>query len=120
MYCKMKTLQSVTLCLSCSMSDADAEKVSLEPDSISFMKNLTTRDCDQVGLQNGFSPTTFGEQGSDTPGGGGSVNKTSEDEEKSSTPPGQKCPVGLHKAVLLYPTSAQPHRCKINCTLIEM
>ncbi|KAM9363927.1 nucleolar protein 11-like [Symphorus nematophorus] len=85
-----------------SMSDADAEKVSLEPDSVSFMETLITRERGQVGMQNGFSPTSCDEDRSDALGGGGTVIKTrAEDKEKSSIPPEQICPVGLHKAVLL-------------------
>ncbi|XP_070684517.1 nucleolar protein 11-like [Pempheris klunzingeri] len=85
-----------------SMPDADAEKVSLEPDSISFMENLIARDRGQVGLQNGFSPTSFDEDHSDALSGVGDTIKTrAEDKEKTSTPPEQICPVGLHKAVLL-------------------
>lgn len=79
---------------SCSIPDVDAEKASLDPDSISFMETLMSRECGQVGLQNGFSPTSF-------EGG------HSEDKETTPIPPEQICPVGLHKAVLLYPLTAQ-------------
>ncbi len=88
------------------MSDADAEKVSLEPDSVAFMETLIARGRGQVGLQNGFSPTNLDE---DALSGGGSNVKTRDDWEKSSTPQEQNCPVGLHKAVLLYPTSTLTH-----------
>uniref|UniRef100_A0A7N6BXS5 Nucleolar protein 11 n=1 Tax=Anabas testudineus TaxID=64144 RepID=A0A7N6BXS5_ANATE len=71
-----------------SIPDVDAEKASLDPDSISFMETLMSRECGQVGLQNGFSPTSF-------EGG------HSEDKETTPIPPEQICPVGLHKAVLL-------------------
>ncbi|XP_041789767.1 nucleolar protein 11-like [Chelmon rostratus] len=85
-----------------SMPDVDAEKASLEPDSVSFMETLIARERGQDGLQNGFSPTLFDEDRPDAFGGGGTVIKTrAEDKEKSSTPPEQICPVGLHKAVLL-------------------
>lgn len=90
------------------MPDVDAEKASLEPDSVSFMETLIARERGQDGLQNGFSPTLFDEDRPDAFGGGGTVIKTrAEDKEKSSTPPEQICPVGLHKAVLLYPPSTQ-------------
>ncbi|XP_070835851.1 nucleolar protein 11-like [Chaetodon trifascialis] len=80
-----------------SMPDVDAEKVSLEPDSVSFMETLIAREHGQDGLQNGFSPTSFDEDCPDA-----LVTKTrAEEKEKSSSPPEQLCPVGLHKAVLL-------------------
>lgn len=88
------------------MPDADAEKVSLEPDSVSFMETVMAREHSPVGLQNGFSPTSLDEDRSDGLRGGGT---RAEDKEKSSTPPEQICPVGLHKAVLLYPTAALRH-----------
>ncbi|XP_076583465.1 nucleolar protein 11-like [Chaetodon auriga] len=85
-----------------SMPDVDAEKVSLEPDSVSFMETLIAREHGQDGLQNGFSPTLFDEDCPDALGGGGTIIKTrAEEKGKSSTPPEQICPVGLHKAVLL-------------------
>lgn len=87
------------------MPDVDAEKASLEPESVAFMETLIAREHGQGGLQNGFSPTSCG---GDALSGGGTVIKTrAEDEEKLSTPPEQICPVGLHKAVLLYPFSTQ-------------
>nr|XP_046265031.1 nucleolar protein 11-like [Scatophagus argus] len=85
-----------------SMSDVDAEKVNLEPDSVSFMETLIARERGQVGFQNGFSPTSLDEDRSEALGGGGTIIKTrAEDKEKTSTPPEQSCPVGLNKAVLL-------------------
>ncbi|XP_071361870.1 nucleolar protein 11-like [Trachinotus anak] len=85
-----------------SMPDVDAEKASLEPDSISFMETLISRERGQVGLQNGFSPASTDEDRSDALSGGGAVVKArAENTEKTSTPSGQICPVGLHKAVLL-------------------
>uniref|UniRef100_A0A3Q3JXN6 Nucleolar protein 11 n=1 Tax=Monopterus albus TaxID=43700 RepID=A0A3Q3JXN6_MONAL len=85
-----------------SMSDMDAEKASLEPDSVCFMKTLISKERGQTGLQNGFSPTSFEEDCSDALSGGGTVLKSgAEDKEKTSTAPEQTCPVGLHKAVLL-------------------
>lgn len=91
--------------LSCSTPDDEVDKVSLEPDSISFMETLLARGRGQVGLQNGFSPTVLEEDQADDPEGGGTIMTAGgeDDNEKSSTPPGQICPVGLHKAVLLYP-----------------
>ncbi|TWW59473.1 Nucleolar protein 11-like [Takifugu flavidus] len=38
-----------------SMPDADAEKVTLEPDSISFMEALIAREHGEASVQNGFS-----------------------------------------------------------------
>ncbi|TKS68909.1 Nucleolar protein 11-like [Collichthys lucidus] len=88
-----------TQSLSHSMPDVDAEKASLEPESVAFMETLIAREHGQGGLQNGFSPTSCG---GDALSGGGTVIKTrAEDEENPSTPPEQICPVGLHKAVLL-------------------
>ncbi|XP_040893279.1 nucleolar protein 11-like [Toxotes jaculatrix] len=85
-----------------SMPDVDAEKVSLEPDSVSFMESLISREHGQAGLQNGFSPASFDEDRSDALSEGGAIMKTKEeDKEKTSTPSEQICPVGLHKAVLL-------------------
>ncbi|XP_036970065.1 nucleolar protein 11-like isoform X2 [Acanthopagrus latus] len=86
-----------------SMPDTEAEKLSLEPDSVSFMETLIAREHAPVGLQNGFSPTSTDQDCSDAPGGGGRVvtKAGEEDKEKSSTPPEPICSVGLHKAVLL-------------------
>ncbi|XP_047435597.1 nucleolar protein 11-like [Mugil cephalus] len=81
-----------------SMPEAEAEKTSLEPDSISFMETIISPERRQVGLQNGFSPTSFEEDCSDATGG---HQKTKAEDEKSTTPLQQICPVGLHKAVLL-------------------
>ncbi|XP_061681108.1 nucleolar protein 11-like [Syngnathoides biaculeatus] len=75
-----------------SMPDNDAEKVNLEPDSISFMETLTSREHGQVGLQNGFNSTSS-EHHSD-------VTMTRADEE-NETPREQSCPVVLQRAVLL-------------------
>ncbi|KAF0037594.1 hypothetical protein F2P81_010468 [Scophthalmus maximus] len=81
-----------------SMPDVDAEKASLDPDSISFMETVTSRERGQVGLQNGFNSTSLNEESSDGVSGGDAIT---EDEEKPSTRSEQNCPVGLHKAVLL-------------------
>ncbi|XP_056264531.1 nucleolar protein 11-like [Pseudoliparis swirei] len=73
-----------------SMSDIDAEKGILEPDSVNFMETLIARECNPDGLLNGSSLT-----------------KAQQDKEMTSPLPEQICPVGLHKAVLLYPASAR-------------
>lgn len=83
------------------MPDVHAEKANLDPDSVAFMETLVSGERGQVGLQNGFSPNSFEGDHSVAPSGG-SI-KTIEAEEKAPTPPEQVCPVGLHKAVLLYP-----------------
>ncbi|XP_068583797.1 nucleolar protein 11-like [Cebidichthys violaceus] len=82
-----------------SMSDVEAENVSLEPDSVSFAETLIARERGPVGLLNGFTPTSADGDRSDGLGGGDT--RAQQDEEKTSTPPEQICPVGLHKAVLL-------------------
>lgn len=87
------------------MPDADAEKASLDPDSISFMETLMSKERGRVGLQNGFSPASFEGDHSDALGGG-SIKTIDKDKEKTPTPPEQICPVGLYKAVLLYPPTA--------------
>ncbi|XP_067437567.1 nucleolar protein 11-like [Thunnus thynnus] len=85
-----------------SMPDVDADKASLDPDSVSFMDTLVSREHGHLGMQNGFSPASIEEDCSDALSGGGAVTKTrAEDKEKTSTPPEQICPVGKHKAVLL-------------------
>ncbi|KAM3622777.1 uncharacterized protein V6R79_002938 [Siganus canaliculatus] len=86
-----------------SMPDIEAEKLSLEPDSISFMETLLARDRGTSGLQNGFSPTSLNEDSSETIDAGNSGDK------KTSAPPGQTCPVGLHKAVLLNEVLLTPY-----------
>lgn len=80
------------------MPDVDAEKVSLEPNSVTFMENLITRDRAEAGLQNGFSPTSSVVNDRQT---------RAEDKKKASAPSQLICPVGLHKAVLMYPPSTQ-------------
>ncbi|KAK2919160.1 nucleolar protein 11-like [Channa argus] len=82
-----------------SMSDNDAEKANLDPDSISFMETFISRKRDPAVSQNGFSPTSLEV---DLPQAlGGSNVKTREEKEKTPAPTEQMCPVGLHKAVLL-------------------
>ncbi|XP_074546213.1 nucleolar protein 11-like [Halichoeres trimaculatus] len=78
-----------------SMPDVDAEKVSLEPVSISFMETLIGQHG-PTGLQNGFSPTSGDEERTEE-----AVNTRDKDKKEKSTPPEEICPVGLHKAVLL-------------------
>ncbi|XP_068176716.1 nucleolar protein 11-like isoform X2 [Antennarius striatus] len=93
-----------------SMPDVDAEKASLEPDSVSFMESLIAKEDDQVGLQNGFSPTAYDEDRSDTLVGSGTVIQTrAEDKEKTSTPSQDICPVSLNKAVLLNEVLMTPY-----------
>ncbi|XP_058497368.1 nucleolar protein 11-like [Solea solea] len=84
-----------------SMSDSDAEKATLEPESVSFMETVASRDSDQVCQQNGFGPTSFDEEHTDNLLGDGAVSKTKTADQKTSTPSENLCPVGLHKAVLL-------------------
>lgn len=92
------------------MPDIDAEKVSLDPDSISFMDTLISREHGHLGMQNGFSPTSMEDNCSDTLSGGGAVTKTRAEDKETSTAPEQICPVGKHKAVLLYPSIVQSLR----------
>lgn len=84
-----------------SMPDIDAEKVSLAPDSVAFMEMLISKDHGQVGLQNGFSPTSVQKDCSALSEGDAVIKTSDEDPVKTSSPPEQICPVGLHKAVLL-------------------
>ncbi|XP_029992267.1 nucleolar protein 11-like [Sphaeramia orbicularis] len=84
-----------------SMPDIDAEKVSLEPDSVAFMEMLMSKDHGQVGVQNGFSPTSLQKDCSVLSEGDAVIKTSEEDPVKTSSPPEQICPVGLHKAVLL-------------------
>ncbi|XP_028990686.1 nucleolar protein 11-like [Betta splendens] len=82
-----------------SIPDVDAEKVTLDPDSVVFMETIMSRDSGQGGLQNGFSPTFMEGDHSDTLSGGGAQSR---EDEKTPTPPAElTCPVGLNKAVLL-------------------
>uniref|UniRef100_A0A3Q0RGH5 Nucleolar protein 11 n=1 Tax=Amphilophus citrinellus TaxID=61819 RepID=A0A3Q0RGH5_AMPCI len=81
-----------------SMPDVDAEKVSLEPDSVSFMETLISREHAEAGLQNGFSPIFLEE---DCPDAVRGRQTKAEDKEKASAPSKLICPVGLHKAALL-------------------
>uniref|UniRef100_A0AAX7U969 Nucleolar protein 11 n=1 Tax=Astatotilapia calliptera TaxID=8154 RepID=A0AAX7U969_ASTCA len=84
-----------------SIPDVDAEKVSLEPDSVKFMENLITRDRAEAGLQNGFSPTSSVVNDRQT---------RAEDVKKKASAPSQlSCPVGLHKAVLINEILQTPY-----------
>ncbi|XP_035762227.1 nucleolar protein 11-like [Neolamprologus brichardi] len=83
-----------------SIPDVDAEKVSLEPDSVEFMENLITRDRAEAGLQNGFSPTSSVVNDHQT---------RAEDVKKASAPSQLICPVGLHKAVLINEILQTPY-----------
>ncbi|XP_038142419.1 nucleolar protein 11-like [Cyprinodon tularosa] len=79
-----------------SLPDADAEKLSLEPDSVSFMEMLISSEHARAGLQNGFSPTSCKEDGTDAIDGPQTKAK-----EKEKAPPQQMCPLGSHKAALI-------------------
>ncbi|XP_068607315.1 nucleolar protein 11-like [Brachionichthys hirsutus] len=93
-----------------SMPDVDAEKVSLEPDGVSFMKSLLAREDDQVGLQNGFSPALHDEDRSEPLVGSHAISQArAEDKEKNSTPSEQICPVSLNKAVLINEVLLTPY-----------
>lgn len=81
-----------------SLPDADAEKLSLEPDSISFMAMLISNEHAQTGLQNGFSPTSCEDGGTDA-----IDDPQTKAKEKPNASPRQICPLGLHKAALMYP-----------------
>ena len=82
-----------------SVPDGDAEMVSLEPDSVSFMEGLVASGRGPGAQQNGFSPTLYEEDSCDVPPSG----QPRPEEGKDGQPPRESCPVGLHKAVLLYP-----------------
>ncbi|XP_061588457.1 nucleolar protein 11-like [Cololabis saira] len=77
------------------LSDVDAEKLNLEPDSVSFMEAIVSKHCDQVGLQNGFSPTSF-EDSSDAIG----AQMRKQDKNAPSSLE-QICPVGVQKGALI-------------------
>lgn len=76
------------------MPDDEAEKLSLGPDSISFMEALIAREHGETSVQNGFSPSD-GKNRSDALEG---------DKARMSAAPEQICPVEIHKAALLYPS----------------
>lgn len=85
---------------SSSLSDADAEKLSLEPDSVSFVEMLISKERAQTGLQNGFSPALCEEDRTDAVD-----DPKAKAKEKKKASPQQTCPVGKHKAALMYPYS---------------
>lgn len=76
------------------MPDAEAEKVTLEPDSISFMEALIAREHGEASVQNGFSSSD--KDCSDALEGDGKARISAASEGI--------CPVELHKAALLYPS----------------
>lgn len=91
---------------SCSSPDNQLDRVTLEPDSVSFMEALLAKGRGQATMQNGFFPTTLQGERADAPEGGGAAIRPGSQEnrnKKSSTTPGLMCPVTLNKAVLLYP-----------------
>uniref|UniRef100_A0A8C6NL26 Nucleolar protein 11 n=1 Tax=Nothobranchius furzeri TaxID=105023 RepID=A0A8C6NL26_NOTFU len=79
-----------------SLPDADAERLSLEPDGVSFMQILISREHDQVGLQNGFTSTSCEDEDA-----GSGQQRRRKDEENARNPPEPVCPVGVHKAALI-------------------
>lgn len=73
------------------------DSLNLDMDSVMFMKVLTQTECpseEEDGQQNGFCPPTPEDSGSDTP------IKPQRDPLCLEI----KCPVGLHKSALLYPS----------------
>uniref|UniRef100_A0AAY4A930 Nucleolar protein 11 n=1 Tax=Denticeps clupeoides TaxID=299321 RepID=A0AAY4A930_9TELE len=87
-------------CLKAFLSESDGtlDTVSLERDSVAFVEGLIANSTQEGGetQQNGFCPTTQVEDG-----GGGPTHTTPAVLTRSSMPLDMKCPVGLHKAVLL-------------------
>ncbi|XP_017290679.1 nucleolar protein 11-like [Kryptolebias marmoratus] len=81
-----------------SLPDVDAEKLSLEPESVSFMETLISTERGQVGLQNGFSPTFCEKDQSD---GSSGQQTRGKNRENTQNPPQPICPVGVHKAALI-------------------
>uniref|UniRef100_A0A3B5R8L7 Nucleolar protein 11 n=1 Tax=Xiphophorus maculatus TaxID=8083 RepID=A0A3B5R8L7_XIPMA len=79
-----------------SLSDADAERLSLEPDSVSFVEMLISNERAQTGLQNGFSPALCEEDRTDAVD-----DPKAKAKEKQKASPQQTCPVGKHKAALI-------------------
>jgi hypothetical protein len=72
--------------------------VSLEPDSVSFMEGLVAAGA-RGGQQNGFSPPLF----EDSWDPHHQPKPPQHQDKKNPTLQLEVCPVGLHKAVLLYP-----------------
>ncbi|XP_043969746.1 nucleolar protein 11-like [Gambusia affinis] len=79
-----------------SLSDADAEKLSLEPDSVSFMEMLVSNERAQTCLQNGFSPALCEEDRTDAVD-----DPKAKANKKKKASPQLTCPVGKHKAALI-------------------
>lgn len=91
---------------SCSSPDDQLDRVTLEPDSVSFMEALLAKGRGQATMQNGFCPAALQGERADVPERGGATVKPGVEanrEKKSSTTSGLTCPVTLNKAVLLYP-----------------
>lgn len=86
-----------------SMTDSDAEMVTLEPDAVSFMDLLITKDCAQVCIQNGFSPNTVTNDHVEVMDGCDAAVK----DDSAASP--QTCPVILKKAVLLNEVLQTPY-----------
>lgn len=77
------------------MPDSDAEKVTLEPDSVSFMEALIAREHGEASVQNGFSS-------SDDKDCADALER--DGRGRMSAALERICPVKLHKAALLYPS----------------
>ncbi|KAM6972456.1 nucleolar protein 11-like [Aplochiton taeniatus] len=88
-----------------SVPDGDAEMVSLEPDSVSFMEALVAGGRGQGTIQNGFSPAPYEEDSCDAH----TQDKLVEKEKQDNPQPGDTCPIGLHKAVLLNEVLQTPY-----------
>lgn len=90
----------------CSSPDDQLDRVTLEPDSVSFMEALLAKGQSQASRQNGSCPAAPQEEHADAPEEGGAVVRPggkNKSEKKGSTTTGLTCPVTLNKAVLLYP-----------------
>ncbi|XP_075903892.1 nucleolar protein 11-like isoform X2 [Nelusetta ayraudi] len=87
-----------------SSPDDQLDRVTLEPDSVSFMEALLAKGRGQATMQNGFCPAALQGERADVPERGGATVRPGVEahrEKKSSTTPGLTCPVTLNKAVLL-------------------
>lgn len=65
------------------------------------METIISTQQSQAGLQNGFSPTFCEKDQSGTSGGQQTEGK---DAKNAKNPPEPNCPVGVHKAALMYPS----------------
>ncbi|XP_037545688.1 nucleolar protein 11-like [Nematolebias whitei] len=81
-----------------SLPDVDAEKLDLEPESVSFMETIISTERSQAGLQNGFSPTSCEKDTADSTSGQQTRGK---DTKNAKKPPEPVCPFGVHKAALI-------------------